>query len=638
MAERLGQAVLELVTDDRRYSREMDRAEDKAERLDRGLERTGRSARTLGTRLRALGGRARTLAQGLVSLRSAAALAAGATGLFLLAKRSIAVADEMAKTARAIGISAEALQEYRFAAGRAGIAQEAFDQSLAGFSKRVGEARQGTGTLITLLKNLDPALLANVQAADSVEEAFDLVVDTASRMGNELDRNALLAAAFGRSTGVDMANLVQGGSAAIDQLRQRARELGVVLSEDVTRRAEQAADELGDMEQVLKVAAVSAGLELMPAMRMLAQALTDPDFIKSIGEISRLLTRFIIILVQLKDVLVPAVAGLIAFSLFSRVTKTQWAALMAVVTAGLAVWLQNQDGMSNTAEELDALTEAAARFVAESGDLTSETFATADSVRDLADALEMENTQLDQLIGRHQFGADAVAELRRELELENAATAANIDLSTDQGQRWAELFRRGQDLKTALDQVEEAERSAAATGDKFGRAFGSAMENAIVGGNDLRDVLRGLAEDLQRLILRAAVLGPLEQAIGGFFGGLFGGAGGGASAGATSSPLPVARAGGGRLGARTPAIVGERGIELFVPDVSGTVVPNDVLRGLGLRGGGDQFFIDARGADSAGLSRLEDTIRALNGSIERRAVGAVVDARRRNPRLFGAGA
>lgn len=65
----------------------------------------------------------------------------------------------------------------------------------------------------------------------------------------------------------------------------------------------------------------------------------------------------------------------------------------------------------------------------------------------------------------------------------------------------------------------------------------------------------------------------------------------------------------------------------MVPDANGTIVPNHALRGGGR--GGNNYYIDARGADRQGLARLEAMIRELNGSIEMRAVGAMVNFRER---------
>jgi len=89
---------------------------------------------------------------------------------------------------------------------------------------------------------------------------------------------------------------------------------------------------------------------------------------------------------------------------------------------------------------------------------------------------------------------------------------------------------------------------------------------------------------------------------------------------------------GGLVGRGVP-IVAHEGEEVLTPDD-----PRH-RRNAGGRGGPALVieYLDARGADKEGLAQLERTIREVNGSIERRAVGAVVEARARNPRLFGSG-
>jgi hypothetical protein len=76
-------------------------------------------------------------------------------------------------------------------------------------------------------------------------------------------------------------------------------------------------------------------------------------------------------------------------------------------------------------------------------------------------------------------------------------------------------------------------------------------------------------------------------------------------------------------------MVGEEGPELVKFRGGETVLPS----GVGPAGGGT-YYIDARGADRAGMARLEAMIAALNGSIEPRSVAAVVGARNRNPGLL----
>jgi hypothetical protein len=54
----------------------------------------------------------------------------------------------------------------------------------------------------------------------------------------------------------------------------------------------------------------------------------------------------------------------------------------------------------------------------------------------------------------------------------------------------------------------------------------------------------------------------------------------------------------------------------------------------GAKGAGDTYIIDARGADSQGLARLEAMIRAVNGSVEQRAMASVLDAQKRRRNGF----
>jgi phage-related minor tail protein len=81
-------------------------------------------------------------------------------------------------------------------------------------------------------------------------------------------------------------------------------------------------------------------------------------------------------------------------------------------------------------------------------------------------------------------------------------------------------------------------------------------------------------------------------------------------------------AAGGSLPAGMPAIVGERGPELFIPSGSGRVVPNDQLRA-----GGTQHVwnIDARGSSNPGAVRLA-VQRGIMEAAPRIAAGSIAAA------------
>ncbi len=98
---------------------------------------------------------------------------------------------------------------------------------------------------------------------------------------------------------------------------------------------------------------------------------------------------------------------------------------------------------------------------------------------------------------------------------------------------------------------------------------------------------------------------------------------------------------GGVAPAGRPALVGERGPEVFIPGRASRVIPNDEIRfgpgaGTGGSGGsGATFNVDLRGADKDAVIRLEKFVKALDANFEKRSVSAVQQARFANPRLFG---
>lgn len=189
-----------------------------------------------------------------LSLRATSVVAvtgAVAAGLAALTKRAIENADEIGKAADAIGIATDELQEYRFAAERSGVATEQLDSGLQAFTKRLGEVRNNTGTLTTFLAKYDQQLLQSVRSAQSSEQALRLIFRAMADAGTQSDRAALSAAAFGRTAGVRMTNLVRDGADGLDAMRRRAHELGIVLGEDLIRKSEIANDRLAELSDQL---------------------------------------------------------------------------------------------------------------------------------------------------------------------------------------------------------------------------------------------------------------------------------------------------------------------------------------------------------------------------------------------------
>lgn len=209
---------------------------------------------------------------------------------------------------------------------------------------------------------------------------------------------------------------------------------------------------------------------------------------------------------------------------------------------------------------------------------------------------------------------DAAAALQRlAAEAEHGAGALELERAFAEGQRVVHAFNvETEDARRRMEALE-------AVGRDVGAILGRGLQGIAVHGRPAREVLQGIAQDLQALIFRLTVIAALEQAIGGLFRGFGAGAsGGGSIIGHNIGGMQH----GGTLAAFQPAVVGEAGPELFIPRTAGMVIPNDRLGGITIN-------VDARGAGPGVGIEIRRELMALEARAVRQSVAAVVDEQRR---------
>lgn len=200
---------------------------------------------------------------------------AGLAGLGLLAKQSVETASAIVDAADKAGIGTTAYQALSFQAIQVGLSVEQLNTGLTTFATRVGQARAGTGALSSTMNKLNPELAAALRNTRSQEEALRIVADAMSSATTQTDRLAIEQAAFGRGAGGAFTLALRGGSIAIDEFTARARELGIVIDEQLLRTAEQAGDQLDILGAVIKAQLTGAMIQAAPAIAQLALALTQ---------------------------------------------------------------------------------------------------------------------------------------------------------------------------------------------------------------------------------------------------------------------------------------------------------------------------------------------------------------------------
>jgi lambda family phage tail tape measure protein len=255
-----GQVKAELVSVGQSGEQSLKRIESAGERASGGLRGLGREAELLRTGIRTLGG----------ALLGAATVG----GLGALIDRSISAADAIGKTADKIGVGVEALQELRFAAKASGVEQQTLDMALQRFTRRAAEAAQGTGEAKDALAQMGIALRDQSGNLRRSEDLLGDVADASARIEDPAERLRLAFKLFD-SEGVALVNLLSDGSGALEEMRERARDLGIVLDEHLVRDAERARTELDTLSQVISANLTRAALEAAPVIADLSSWLAD---------------------------------------------------------------------------------------------------------------------------------------------------------------------------------------------------------------------------------------------------------------------------------------------------------------------------------------------------------------------------
>ncbi|MBI1216901.1 MAG: hypothetical protein GC185_13945 [Alphaproteobacteria bacterium] len=256
MASNLAKLVVSLEAETARYQKELESARRKLDSFDK---RATDAAKKVGIAL---------------GVAVSAAAAAGTA----IAKSTIDAADEMAKMSQQVGISTEALSQYKYAADLSGVAFDQFTAGLKKFARTASDAASG----VAESKEAFDGLGINVQNADGTLKGIDgLLLEVADKFATLEDGTAKAAVAqelFGRS-GASLIPLLNEGSQGIEALRAEAAGLGITLDAKTAKAAERFNDNMSRVKTAISGAALQLIERLLPSM----VALTD-RFIDSLKE------------------------------------------------------------------------------------------------------------------------------------------------------------------------------------------------------------------------------------------------------------------------------------------------------------------------------------------------------------------
>lgn len=232
------------------------------------IKKISRNLKPMGGQFKAIGKNAAVVGGGLKKLLTPMAVLGGAVsiaGIGALVKNTAALGNKMASLSKQTGISATALQEYAYAANFGNMESDEYLRAMEKMSGSMGKLRAGTGPLVSGLNKVSPALLKQLKAAESNEEAFELMLEAIRRVPDESQKLYLATTFFGEA-GASMVHMAAYSSAELAKLRTEAHKLGLVLSDEALVSAREFNDALGRAKFAVKGVGMSIGATLLPAL------------------------------------------------------------------------------------------------------------------------------------------------------------------------------------------------------------------------------------------------------------------------------------------------------------------------------------------------------------------------------------
>lgn len=195
-----------------------------------------------------------------------AGIAAVGAAAWTSAKSTADHAEQIRKTAQESGLGTTAYQELTYAMGQYGVESSDTDRALGRLNQRIGLASQGNENYAESFSDLGVSIEdANGDLRDTDDVMMD-VIESLSEIEDPAERSAAASEIFGTRMARKLMPALEDGVDGIDEMREKAHELGIVMDEESISTAEEFADALDDFQHATKGAGQQIGVALLPVL------------------------------------------------------------------------------------------------------------------------------------------------------------------------------------------------------------------------------------------------------------------------------------------------------------------------------------------------------------------------------------
>lgn len=239
-----------------------------SDEADKSLQKTDKHAESVGG----------TLAKGIGTaakwgLGLATAATAGAGALFGMATKASEACANIDDVAQRTNLSAKTLQEFKHAAEMSGFSMDNIEGAAKKLTVTMGNYASGNKETINAFKQLGLSAEGTNGKLKSTDEMFPSIIGKLADMKDITERNALGVKFFGKSF-MDMAPMLNDGSAGVKELTDEAHKMGLVMSDESVKAGAKFDDSLTLVKSSLGALVTKVGVEALPIVQSMLDWVT----------------------------------------------------------------------------------------------------------------------------------------------------------------------------------------------------------------------------------------------------------------------------------------------------------------------------------------------------------------------------
>lgn len=274
----------------------VDKVSEPLRKIQATTEKTQKSLQNLGQKLTTVGKNMKTVGGKITSTvtKITATVTAFAAGTVFAMKKAAEYGDRIDKMSQKIGMSRKSFQEWDYIMSQNGGNVETLQMGFKTLVTQIEGVQKGSKDSVKAFK----ALGVNVKDSNGhfrvADDVFNDVIRKLQQIKDPTQKMILANRLFGRSA-AELRPLLNQEASAIDELREKANKMGLILSEQDVKNAVKFSDTMDTFSRVFQAKFATIAMKLMPKFsEIMEKILSKTDTIEKImGYLFKLVEVFI---------------------------------------------------------------------------------------------------------------------------------------------------------------------------------------------------------------------------------------------------------------------------------------------------------------------------------------------------------